>query len=167
MKFINTFRIAALVALFSLAAHAQMRGVGLGAYLQAGNAGEVGGLNAKMFLDARTALDLSLSIENDPFGASMGAYASYLIHHWDVIPVARGKMPLYIGPNGGVGIWNGGTAIRFGGIGGMAYCMDPGMAPLDFYLQLNPTMEYQIFDGTHNDKLVFDLYLQLGMRFFL
>lgn len=159
------------VLIFSLLcfglSQAQTRGFGIGGYLQAGNAGEDGGLTAKMFLTERTAVELYLSVENDPFGESMGAYASYLIHSWNLIPVNAGKLPLYGGPNAGLGVWDGGTAIRAGVIGGMAYCLPQGTAPMDFFLQINPTFQYLSFEGDHNDKLELEMFLQLGLRYFL
>jgi hypothetical protein len=157
----------ASLVLFSTASIAQTKGIGLGGYLQAGNAGEDGGLNAKMFLNANQALDLSISIENDPFGESMGAYASYLIHAWDVIPMTTGKLPLYYGPNAGLGVWDGGTALRLGLIGGIAFCLPQGTAPMDFYLQLNPTFEYFMIEGDGNNELELNFFLQLGLRFFI
>ncbi|HSQ41974.1 MAG TPA: hypothetical protein VLM37_06825 [Fibrobacteraceae bacterium] len=144
---------------------AQTRGIGAGGYVQAGNAGETGGLNAKLFLTPATAVDFSMSVETDPFGQSMGFYASYLMHYWDLIPVHEGKLPLYVGPNLGVGVWSnsgGGTALRAGAIGGMAYCLPQGTAPIDIYVQLNPTFEY----NTADNALRMDMYLQLGVRFF-
>lgn len=161
------YRTLGLV-LFCLAlGNAQMRGIGFGGYLQAGNSGEDGGLDAKVFLNSNTALDFMLSIENDPFGESMGAYVSYLIHAWDVIPVNSGKLPLYYGPNAGIGVWDDGSAIRFGLIGGMAYCLPAGTAPMDFFIQMNPTFQYFSFEGDHNNKLELDFFLQLGLRFFI
>lgn len=145
---------------------AQTRGFGIGGYLQAGNAGEDGGLTAKMFLNEKTALELYLSVENDPFGESMGAYVSYLLHAWNLIPVNAGKLPLYAGPNGGIGVWDGGTALRFGVIGGLAYCLPAGTVPMDFFLQLNPTFQYFSFEGSGNDKLELDMFLHLGLRYF-
>jgi len=162
MKIQNKFRIVALVLVMAFVGHAQTRGIGIGAYVQAGNANELGGLNAKLFLDARSAVDLSLSVQMSPLGQSMGAYASYLIHGWDIIPVAAGKLPLYGGPSAGVGVWDGGTAIRVGGVGGIAYCMPPSTVPMDFFLQLNPKLEYH----TDSKGLKMGLLAQLGLRFF-
>jgi len=145
---------------------AQTRGLGLGGYLQAGNNDEYGGLNAKLWLNSNNAFDLSVSIENDPFGESVGAYASYLYHFWGVIPSSNPKMPLYLGPNGGVGVWDHGYALRFGAVGGIDFCLVP--APIDFYLQLNPALEYSNDDRDGNDAGAVHgkLYLQIGARFF-
>jgi hypothetical protein len=167
MNRIKMFALAALLFCLAIPASAQTRGIGFGGYLQAGNAGEDGGLTAKMFLNDKTAIEIYLSIENDPFGDSMGAYASYLFHHWNVIPVNAGKLPLYWGPNAGIGVWDGGSALRFGMIGGLSYCLPAGTAPMDFFLQLNPTFQYFSFEGDHNDKLELDMFLQLGLRFFI
>lgn len=166
MKHTSLYRALALFLLLAVAAAAQTRGFGIGGYLQAGNAGEDGGLTAKMFLNDKTAVEMYLSIENDPFGDSMGAYVSYLFHAWNVIPVNAGKLPLYYGPNAGLGVWDGGTAWRLGAIGGMAYCLPAGTVPMDFFLQMNPTFQYFMFEGDHNDKLELDFFLQLGLRYF-
>ncbi len=169
----------ALLLLISTSS-AQTRGVGFGAYAQGGNEGEQGGLNAKLFINSRNAFDLSVSFSTDPFGNSMGAYVSYLAHFWNALPVPQGKMPLYIGPNGGVGVWedywdnrgniihNGenGSAIRGGMVAGMAYCFPSGTVPLDIYLQLNPTLEYRFRPGDNNDGFRTDFFIQLGVRYF-
>jgi len=165
MKLSKVFQSFALTLIVAVGASAQTRGIGVGGYLQAGNSGEDGGLNAKLFLNQMDAIDLSLSIQMSPFGESMGAYVSYLFHYWNVIPMTTGKLPLYWGPNGGVGTWPGGSVIRFGAVGGMDYCLPQGTAPLDFYLQLNPNIEAVSPKGGKM-SMGLNLYLQLGMRFF-
>lgn len=144
---------------------AQDRGVGLGGYLQAGNAHESGGLNGKLFLSQRQAVDLQLSIQMSPLAKSMGAYGSYLFHWWDALPINKGSLPLYIGPLAGIGIWNGGFAIRGGGVGGFAYAFPSNTAPLDIYLQLNPVIELHIVDS--DNAASFNLFIQFGMRYYL
>jgi len=145
---------------------AQEQGIGVGGYLQAGNPWEDGGLDMKIFLSRVHAVDVQVSVEMTPeFGGSMGVYGSYLFHWWDVLPIRQGKLPLYVGPNLGFGIWDNGFALRLGGIGGMAYCLPRSAAPLDFYLQLNPVLEYKVNDGAPN-TLEADLFLQLGFRVF-
>ncbi|NLB62878.1 MAG: hypothetical protein GX801_02050 [Fibrobacter sp.] len=143
---------------------AQYNGIGFGGYLQAGNPHEAGGLNMKFFLSQRHAIDAQLSIQMSPLAKSMGAYGTYLFHWWDALPINKGAIPLYIGPNLGFGVWDGGFTIRGGAIAGLAYALPKGTAPLDFYLQLNPAIEVDFVDKTHAS---FNLYLQFGIRFYI
>jgi len=165
MKKLITFHVFALLLLCAISASAQTRGIGIGGYVQT-NRDEMGGINGKVWLNSNNAFDLSVSIQDNPFGQDMGAYVSYLYHFWGVIPSSSPKLPLYVGPNGGIGVWDGGYALRFGAVGGLDVCIVP--IPMDFYLQLNPTFEFRHFDDNNyhdNSGLGLTMYLQLGARF--
>lgn len=169
MKTQKIFRLVVFLGMsFLVFSYGQTRGMGLGGYLQAGNTGETGGLTGKLFLTPIHALELNVSIDPDLNG-DMGAYVSYLFHFWDKVPVHTGKLPLYVGPNTGVGVWedNGNNiAIRLGVIAGGSFCLPQGTVPMDFYLQLNPTLEHLIYEHGDNDSNI-ELFLQIGCRFFI
>lgn len=166
MKKISWLMVLLLASAFAAPSFAQTKGLGLGLYGQVGNTNERGGINAKLWLNANNAFDLSASIEPDPLFASAGFYASYLYHFWNVLPVSFMKIPLYFGPNGGVGVWDGGFALRGGVVGGIDFCFPT--VPMDIYIQGNPAVEYKNYDnGDERGGLDLDFYLQIGLRFFV
>lgn len=147
--------------------------VGVGGYLQIGNAHEHFGLIAKFKLNPTTSFDLSGSIELDNDGSSIGVYGGYYYHYYNVIKpdAGAGRVPLYHGPYGGIGLWdsdggNDGFALRIGWTGGIAYELPRSAAPMDFFFDLNPVFEYLAIENVEDEWEFPEIYAKLGFRFY-
>lgn len=137
-----------VLALSLSSAKAQGTGFGLGFML-----GEPTGISAKYWLAGDRALDAGLA-----WGLWHGGYVhlhgDYLFHNMGLIPVGKGKLPLYYGPGLRIRSWNGGRYWHRGryhdhngtrvDIGvrfpvGLAYLFEG--APVDIFLELVPTLD--------------------------
>lgn len=168
----NRLLLSAFFALFvllpsSLYAGNAWSGFGIGGYVQGGNRYEDGGLWARIWTTPRkNNLDLQLSISKDM--DSFGAYGGYYWQNFDLVKLdpSAGSIPLYHGPNLGVGGWSNGAAVRGGWVGGISYVFFEGV-PISFSLQMNPNLEIIFDDIEGNDVWDLDLLLQLGFRVFI
>lgn len=121
--------LVSLIALFSLSVFAQDKGFGLGVIF-----GEPTGLSAKLWTSERTALDAAVAWSFSGVGW-LHIQADFLMHNYDLISVAKGKLPLYYG---------GGAYLAFSsdlGLGarvplGLAYQFED--APVDIFAELAP-----------------------------
>lgn len=143
---------AFLLAAFALALPAQARlGGNFGLGVQVGEPVAVAG---KLWLNQANALDLA-------FGFSARhdyilLQCDYLFHHYNVIPVGAGELPLYYGMGVTV-VASGSPAVGAQGVLGLAYHFPA--APLDVFLDLSPG----IIIIPEPDE---NFGLALGMRFY-
>lgn len=138
---------AALV-IMGFSVKGQSSGFGLGIMI-----GEPTGISGKGWIGADRAIDGGIA-----WGVWHGSYfhlhADYLFHNMDLIPVSKGKLPLYYGPGLRMRSWSGGRYWRKGewhdydgsrvDIGvrfpvGLAYLFDG--APVDVFVELVPTLD--------------------------
>jgi hypothetical protein len=132
--------------------HDYSSGFGIGALI-----GEPTGLSLKAWLDDRSAIDAGVawSFRRDD---SFSAHADYLIHCWDLIPVSKGKLPLYFGVGGRV-LLERGRDTRFGVRApvGLSYMFEN--TPLELFVEVGP-----IFDVA--PKTQFSLTGGIGVRYY-
>ena len=141
--------IATCIALFSLSAFSQDRGLGLGVIL-----GEPTGLSAKMWTSTNTAIDgaAAWSLAGDGY---LHLHADFLLHSY-AIDVDEGELPLYFGIGGRVLISDNpaiGIRVPFG----MAYQFED--APVDIFLEVAPILD--LLPATD-----FNFNSGLGIRYF-
>lgn len=100
MRITRTSRIIFLSLIIAGAtvvpAMAQHKTFGLGIVL-----GEPTGISAKLWLDQKSAIDAAAAWTFYPAGAFY-IHADYLYHFYDLFPVTKGALPLYIGVGGSV-----------------------------------------------------------------
>lgn len=174
-------------AVMALAAGSADKGMAVGGWLQAGNAGEHAGLDVQF----REAKDITIDIYlRFYFSSGDNALGAYLGYYWNFyltgVPQELGRMGFYVGPAGGLGWWDVDTehqgvdademgfAIRVGLVGG--YQWEFPVVPLQLYLELNPVGEAHLmwydYDDDDDDledddqdwKLP-DVYFRIGLRF--
>lgn len=131
-------------------ANAQQSGFGLGIML-----GEPTGLSGKLWTGGENAIGMGLAWGGlgSP-GGYLHMHADYLWHKMDLIPVSKGKLPLYFGIGARLRIWddngyydNGKWEDDDGGraeLGvrlpvGLAYLFDG--APVDIFLEVVPVLD--------------------------
>ena len=130
-----------------------------GGWIQAGNPGEHAGLDFMMRMGNDITLDiyahLYLSDDDNSFGAYVGYYWNFYLNN----PKELGRMGFYVGPTGGIGLWDEeywvdrydhndhywwrdefGFAIRFGATGGFQW--EFPVIPVQLYLELSPVIEF-------------------------
>ena len=115
--------------------------------------GEPTGISVKGWLDGEHAIDGGLAWSFSESGSTR-LHADYLFHKMDLIPVSKGKLPLYFGPGLRLRFWHSDHYWRDGkeyhdGDGsadlavrfpvGLAYLFDG--APVDVFLELVPTLD--------------------------
>lgn len=125
------FLFAALVSMVAVAVPTQARNGGdFGLGVQVGEPVAVAG---KLWMGQTNALDMAFgfSARND----WILLQADYLWHHYNVIPVKSGELPLYYGMGATV-VASGDPAIGIQGVLGIAYHFPA--APLDIFLDLSP-----------------------------
>lgn len=128
-KFITLIIIAVLG--FTGISKAQQDGFGLGLIF-----GEPTGISMKYFLNEENAIDAALAW-NLNSGGWFNIHADYL-HHWYLINVSSGELPLYAGIGGRLGF---GNQVRVG-IRipvGLSYHFDG--APFDVFIEVVPEMD--------------------------
>ena len=119
-------------------------------------AGDPSGLSGKLWLGPSNALDFivgfSLLARHDWISVNV----DYVWHDWDLIPVKRGRLPLYYG----MGVWSAISnepVIGARGVVGLEYLFPS--APLDVFFEIGPGIS--ILPSTD-----FSPSVGLGMRFF-
>ncbi len=119
--------------------------------------GEPTGLSAKYWMDETSALDAGLgwSFEGR---TSLHIHGSYLFHDFDLIPVEKGRLPLYVGVGGRFKARSGqsdrlGMRVPFGA----AYHVED--FPLDVFAEIVP-----ILDVVPSSR--FSLNAAIGVRFY-
>lgn len=156
---------AFVFVLGSIGLRAQSSGFGLGIMV-----GDPTGISAKGWIGGDRAIAGGLA-----WGVWRGSYfhlhGDYLFHNMDLIPVSRGRLPLYYGPGLRMRSWSGGRYWNRGrwhdydgsrvDIGvrfpvGVAYLFDG--APVDVFLEVVPTLD--LVPATS-----FDMDLALGARY--
>ena len=111
-------------------------------------------ISGKLWMGQTNAVDMALgfSAVND----WIMVQADYLWHHYNVIPVSSGELPLYYGMGATV-VASGSPGIGVQGVVGIAYHFPA--APLDLFLDLSPGAF--IFPEPHPN-----VGLAIGMRFY-
>jgi hypothetical protein len=94
--------------------------------------GDPSGLSGKYWLSSENAVDMLLGFS--PYRDWVFAKADYLWHFFNVIPVASGRVPLYIGPGAMTYIHDSRVGIGIELAGGIAY-MFPSI-PIDVFLNV-------------------------------
>jgi hypothetical protein len=87
----------------------------------------------KLWMGKTNALDMAFGFS--AYNDWIMVQADYLWHHYGVIPVASGELPLYYGMGATV-VASGNPGIGVQGVVGMAYHFPA--APLDIFLDLSP-----------------------------
>lgn len=149
----------------------------VGGWVQGGNPGEHAGLDFMKRLGNDITFDIYAHLYFSDDDNSLGAYVGY---YWNFylkgVPKDLGRMGFYVGPTGGVGMWDEeywlvddhydknywwrdefGFAIRFGVTGGFQW--EFPVIPVQLYIELNPVGEFQYISW--EDEHVFDIK---GMR---
>jgi hypothetical protein len=139
-----------LFCIITFTTSAQDGKFGLGVVL-----GEPTGVSAKLWLGQTSAVDgvVAWSFVNNP---SVTIHADYLFHFFDVFPIEKGRLPLYVGIGGTISISpdpDVGVRIPFGA----AYLFDT--APLDIFLEAAPIFLFL-------PATTFDFGGGLGIRFY-
>ncbi|MCF0220661.1 MAG: hypothetical protein HUK19_00055 [Fibrobacter sp.] len=138
------------------------KNMGVGAWIQAGNAGEHFGLDFMMRMGSDITLDIYAHLFLSDGDNSLGLYLGY---YWNFylsgVPRELGRMGFYAGPTGGLGFWDNyhsagwdgnryvwwrdetGFAIRMGIAGG--YQWEFPKIPLQFYMELSPVIEFHYY----------------------
>lgn len=152
----HTRSVIIFLLITTMAAQAQDKGFGLGII-----AGEPTGLNGKSWLSQNTALDFTAAwsfahggrrgSDND----AVQLHADYLIHHFTLIPVDKGKLPFYYGI---------GARVVLGDKTGLGARIPVGLdyhfqnARVDIFFEIVPVLD--LIPST-----VFDLNGAIGVRF--
>jgi hypothetical protein len=129
---------------------AQDKNFGLGIIL-----GEPTGLSGKQWIGETTAIDGSLAWS---FGKkdALHIHADFLVHHYNLLKVTKGKLPIYYGIGGRIKLEEDskiGVRIPVG----LDYQIED--APLDIFIELVPLLE--LIPGTE-----FGMNGAIGVRFF-
>jgi hypothetical protein len=142
-KFLLFFAFAGASVFWSGAARAQDHGLGVGVVV-----GEPTGVNAKLWVGDRSALDLGfgLSVGGDRIGnktrdtwSRFHLHADYLYHFFDVIRSSM-RMPLYFGagPRFNFG-GNYGASFGLRGVAGIDWLVEK--YPIDVFLEVAPVFQ--------------------------
>jgi len=124
-------------------------GIGLGAVV-----GEPTGLSAKIWQGRMNSIDMLVGWS---FRSNyVHLVADYVWHNYDLIPVNRGKFPIYYGLGGSAVVAND-PSIGVRIVGGLEYLFPD--APLDLFLEVAPVAVIVPDAGI-------DVNAGLGMRFF-
>ncbi|MBX7151498.1 hypothetical protein K1X84_07645 [bacterium] len=148
--------IVIILLITAIGVHAQDKGFGLGVII-----GEPTGLNGKYWLTQNTALDFSAAwsfVDGGRKGDDKDAvqlHSDYLIHHFNLIPVDKGRLPLYYGI---------GARIVLSDKTGFGARIPVGLdyhfqnAPVDIFFEIVPVLD--LIPSTD-----FDLNGAIGVRF--
>ncbi len=140
-----------IMALFLISSqvNAQDSGFGIGMVI-----GDPTGISIKGWINDVNAVDASVSWSFYKAGF-FNVTADY-VWHFDVIPVIKGKLPLYVGPGASIGIGNDfwiGARVPVG----LNYMFEG--APVDIFVEIVPVLN--LFPGTY-----FHFNGGIGARFF-
>ena len=128
----------------------QVDGFGLGIVV-----GEPTGLSGKLWLDRTNALDGALAWSFIDEG-SFYLHANYIHHHFEVIDISSGQMPLYYGLGAKLKLADDGILGAHIPLG-IAYHFEE--APLDVFLEIRPGINLL-------PKTDFDMSGGIGVRFY-
>jgi hypothetical protein len=130
---------------------AQSEGFGIGLII-----GEPTGISGKYWTGEKTAFDGGVAWSFVDQGA-LHVHADYLVHLYDVIPVANGALPLYFGGGGRINV---GQDFVLGarGVVGLNYHFSG--APVDVFIEIAP-----VFDFLPSTRL--SMNGGIGVRYFL
>lgn len=142
-KFLFIFALACAFVFFGGSARAQDHGFGIGVV-----AGEPTGVNAKLWVGDRSALDagFGLSIGGDRIAnntrgtwSRFHLHADYLYHFFDVIRSSM-RMPLYFGAGPRLN-FGGGYGASFGlrGVAGIDWLVEK--SPIDVFVEVAPVFQ--------------------------
>ncbi|MCB2222474.1 MAG: hypothetical protein KQI35_18975 [Bacteroidetes bacterium] len=139
-----------LLLLCSMNLTAQNKPFGLGIVV-----GEPTGVSAKYWMSRTTAVDgaVAWSFNHD---GSFYIHADFLKHHFDIIDVTEGQMPLYYGIGAKMVLANDGILGAHVPLG-IAYMFET--APLDIFLEIRPGLN--LLPATQ-----FDMSGGIGVRFY-
>jgi len=175
------FAILMVAAVAFAEAPSASKQMGVGGWLQGGNAGEHAGLDFQMRDGATNVWDIYAHFYFSSGDNSLGAYIGYYWNYYlNGVPNDIGRMGFYVGPAGGLGWWNvghkddwdeNGLSIRFGVVGG--YEWEFPVIPLQLFLELNPVGEFHYvwWDDNHDNEWddtdweLPDIYFRIGLRF--
>ncbi|HPE56138.1 MAG TPA: hypothetical protein P5514_11060 [Bacteroidales bacterium] len=129
---------------------AQTKPFGLGIVV-----GEPTGISGKYWTGQTTALDGAVAWSFNHEG-SFYIHADFLKHHFDIIDVSEGKMPLYYGIGGKMVLADKGILGAHVPLG-IAYMFET--APLDIFLEIRPGLN--LLPATE-----FDMSGGIGVRFY-
>ena len=149
MKRISTIVLFVMMFYFNNLT-AQDKHFGLGIIL-----GEPTGLSGKQWIGETTAIDGSLAWS---FGKkdALHIHADFLVHHYNLLKVKKGRLPIYYGIGGRIKLEEKGkVGVRIPV--GLDYLIKD--APLDTFIELVPILE--LIPGTE-----FSMNGAIGMRFF-
>ncbi|MBI4720978.1 MAG: hypothetical protein HY770_07130 [Chitinivibrionia bacterium] len=142
---------ALLVSLVAGTAAAQDQGFGLGIIL-----GEPTGVSIKNWMTQRTAFDLGIAWSFGGREDALHVHGDYLVHNFSLIPVEKGKLPVYFGIGG---------RIKFADDPNVAVRIAVGLdylfadAPVDIFLEIVPMLEL-------TPDTDFELNGGIGVRYF-
>jgi hypothetical protein len=139
-----------LLLLSSLGVKAQNKPFGLGIVV-----GEPTGITAKYWMSRTTAVDgaVAWSFNHD---GSFYIHADFLKHHFDIVEVSEGQMPLYYGIGAKVVLADDGILGAHVPLG-IAYMFET--APLDIFLEIRPGLN--LLPATR-----FDMSGGIGVRYY-
>ncbi len=151
MKFLQQVVIAAILLIIGThELSAQNKPFGLGIVV-----GEPTGISGKYWTSRTTALDGAVAWSFNHEG-SFYIHADFLKHHFDIIDVTEGQMPLYYGVGGKVVLAEDGILGVHVPLG-IAYMFET--APLDIFLEIRPGLN--LLPATQ-----FDMSGGIGVRYY-
>jgi hypothetical protein len=150
MKYFFFYSVILFLLVFPHSARSQNESFGLGILV-----GEPTGITAKYWLSQTTALDGAFAWSFSHSG-SLYLHADYLNHHFDIIDIPDGRMPIYYGV---------GAKLVFASEGifgvhapiGMAYLFED--APLEIFIEIRPGLNIL-------PSLSFDISGGIGVRYY-
>ena len=141
----------------------QNKAFGVGAFLQVGPIHQNGfGATGSFWLDDNYSIDSYLRLAND--FSSVDVTAIYQMHYWDIFKHSAGKIPVYWGFGGGLGLWKEGYAIKGLVSVGLEYQFDN--APVALFSQIDPQLEVDFYDKEQTEWKPTFLWKIIGARFF-
>lgn len=124
--------LTAAVLLIGATAGAQDSGFGAGII-----AGEPTGISLKSWIGGDKAIDFGIAWSFAHEGY-LHVHSDLLFHKFDLIPVGKGRLPVYYGPGARIGFGND-FRLGFRIVGGIDYLFED--APLDAFLELAPGLD--------------------------
>jgi hypothetical protein len=144
-------RLLAILFVLTANTYSQSSGFGLGIVI-----GEPTGISLKNWMSKGNAWDAGVAWGFGRKGA-LHVHADYLLHEYEIIKIAKGRLPLYYGVGGRV-LFANDSHIGVRGVVGLDYMFD--RLPVDIFLEIVP-----IFDLIPSTDFSFNA--GLGFRYFL